>query len=169
MSLPKDNRLMGEKENKFPSIKSSESVSTPTMELDGKKEPINEQEPQTFSINGKEARYKAIMDYLQHEDDRAQKRHEETIQLRKSYSCRAFWFLCIFALFCGVIIVLQGFQIKCFHLDRISMSTLIGGTAVSVIGLVHTILNGLFPSKGYDNQPTEFLNKIINNNNLFKK
>lgn len=85
------------------------------------------------------------------------------MKLREKYSLRVYIFLIVFSLFCVAAIICQGFSLWSFHLDEISMSTLIGGTAISVISLVRTILHSLFPSNDYKSKSREFL-KIINKN-----
>lgn len=62
----------------------------------------------------------------------------------------AFWmilYLYLFSLLCFTIIFFQGFHYRDFNLDTIAITTLIGGFAAGVIGLVQIILRGLFLSE----------------------
>lgn len=74
-------------------------------------------------------------------------RYQINTQLRIKYSSWIFCYLCIFSLLCFTIIFFQGFHYKDFNLDTIAITTLIGGFAASVIGLVQIILRGLFLSE----------------------
>jgi hypothetical protein len=65
-------------------------------------------------------------------------------QLRKRFSEQIFQYLRTFSLFCGVVILLQGFGVFGFRLDTPVLVTLVGGTAASAFGLVSIVLGGLF-------------------------
>ncbi|EUK19371.1 hypothetical protein [Commensalibacter papalotli (ex Servin-Garciduenas et al. 2014)] len=74
----------------------------------------------------------------------------------------AFWmilYLYLFSLSCFAIIFLQAFHYRGFNLDKIAITTLIGGFAASVIGLVQIILRGLFLSE------EKSINQQIKNSN----
>lgn len=82
------------------------------------------------------------------------------VRMRINFSKSVFRYLCYFSLFCGSVIMLQGFNPKFdvhykwllnfrlrlggFHLSKTPLVTLIGSTAVSVLGLVAIVLRGLF-------------------------
>ena len=95
-------------------------------------------------------------------------------ELKKEFSDYVLNYLKIFSVFCVVVIFLQGsnpkfnFHIRIFHyqiihfrmngfkIGEVPFTTLIGSTAVSAIGLVAIVLNGLFKvkkdeEKGKDN------------------
>lgn len=46
------------------------------------------------------------------------------------------------------LLLLQGFKVAEFQIDNAVMGVIVGSTAVAAIGLVHTIVKGLFPDSG---------------------
>lgn len=66
--------------------------------------------------------------------------------LRKTYANRVYWFMIIWNLFVGFVVLAQGFGIGGFHLSTTVLTTLVGGTTVSVLGLVGFVVKGLFPA-----------------------
>lgn len=72
------------------------------------------------------------------------KRYKKDTKLRTKYAQKIFSYLCWFSGGCFLIILLQGFGIFRFQLDKAAITTLIGGFAISVISLVKIILKGLF-------------------------
>lgn len=156
-----------EKEADFHKIKGSEKVSSPTVRVNNIDQPVSSQDIKDeylkWSKIGKEERNSSIYNFFNDENNRIQELHEQSMKLRKRYSKRVYRFLIVFSLFCAAVIIFQGFSLWSFHLDEISMSTLICGTAISVISLVRTILHSLFPSNDYKSKSREFL-KIINKN-----
>ena len=68
-----------------------------------------------------------------------------TIVLREKYAGRAFRFLICWMSAVGVIVLLQGFgPYTRFSLSDLVLSTIVGGTAVAVVGLAHAVIRGLF-------------------------
>jgi hypothetical protein len=68
-------------------------------------------------------------------------------RLRENYAFYCFLFLGIWCFAVFILIVIQGFQLDIFHLSDVIMTTLLGSTTISVIGLVGFITQGLFSSK----------------------
>ncbi|ESY28680.1 hypothetical protein NKI32_16460 [Mesorhizobium sp. M0761] len=64
--------------------------------------------------------------------------------LRQGYADKAFRFLIVFSAFSGIILIAQGIPSCPFKLDDKVVITLIGSTAVAVVGLVGWIARGLF-------------------------
>lgn len=67
--------------------------------------------------------------------------------LRKLYASRVFYFMCIWSALVFAIVIFRAFNADDFILSDIVLTTLIGGTTVSVIGLVGFMMQGLFHSK----------------------
>ena len=65
-------------------------------------------------------------------------------ELRKTYANRILRFLEWYAGGVAVLMVLDGFHIFAFHLEKEVAATLVGSTAVAAIGLVGFIARGLF-------------------------
>lgn len=65
-------------------------------------------------------------------------------ELREKYAGRAFWYLCSYSIFAGLIILLDGFGVCDFEQDPSVLKVLVGSTAVSAIGLVLSVIHGLF-------------------------
>jgi hypothetical protein len=65
-------------------------------------------------------------------------------ELRKSYASRLYWYLFFYSIFCAAIVISQGIESCPFKLESEVVITLIGSTAVSVIGLVGLVAKGLF-------------------------
>lgn len=89
---------------------------------------------QRQSVTDEEARYRA-----------AQTAHlTSTTGLREKYAGRAFTFLSRWMGGVGLIVLMQGFGFFGFRLSELVLSTIVGGTAVAVIGLAHAVIKGLF-------------------------
>lgn len=67
-----------------------------------------------------------------------------TTELRERYAGRAFQFLTWWMGCVGMFVALQGFGFLGFRLSELVLSTIVGGTAVAVIGLGHAVVRGLF-------------------------
>ena len=72
-------------------------------------------------------------------ENKRQDRH-----LRKTYADNIFIYLGSYSVFCGAMVFAEGISHGAFHLPDIVLSTLVGATAVSVIGLVGWVVKGLF-------------------------
>lgn len=74
-------------------------------------------------------------------------RVRSTTELRETYAPRTFKFLAWWMASVGAIVLLQGFGgflwLK-FKLSDVVLSTIVGGTAVAVVGLAHAVVKGLF-------------------------
>lgn len=68
--------------------------------------------------------------------------------LRKTYADKAFRFLYAFSIFSGIALIAQGFPQVLFKLPENVLVTLIGATAVAVVGLVGWVARGLFKAPG---------------------
>lgn len=70
--------------------------------------------------------------------------------LREEYAGKVFWFMCVWSGLAFLIIIAKGvlnaFGIN-FDISDVVLTTLVGGTTVSVIGLVGFMMQGLFHSK----------------------
>jgi hypothetical protein len=66
--------------------------------------------------------------------------------LIKPYAWAVLWFLVGYGVTVGALLLLQGFHLGGFHIHDGVMGVVVGSTAVSAIGLVHTVVKGLFPS-----------------------
>lgn len=95
------------------------------------------------------------------------------MRMRQDFSKRVFCYLWVFSGFCATVLLLQGFNPDTdihfhsdkfwniefrwhgFKLDAAPLTTLIGGTAASAIGLVAIVLRGLFNSTKDDDKPKE--------------
>lgn len=64
--------------------------------------------------------------------------------MMEPYAKKVFRYLRWYTISVGVILILHGFRIFGFHLPDMTLSILVGSTAVSAIGLVRSIVNGLF-------------------------
>ncbi len=71
-----------------------------------------------------------------------------TRELRETAARRAFLYLCVMSTAVFGIIMLAGFGVLGFNLDRMVLTTLAGGTFVSAIGLFGIVVKGLFPMAG---------------------
>lgn len=67
-------------------------------------------------------------------------------ELRQSYSCKVYVFMCVWSGLMFGVLLLQG--LGALSLGNAVLVTLAGGTTASVIGLVGFIVQGLFNSKG---------------------
>mgnify|MGYP000130016367 CR=1 FL=1 len=69
--------------------------------------------------------------------------------LRKTYADRVFNFMCIWCIVVFLIVIADAISVlSFFHIDTSVLCTLIGGTTISVIGLVGFMMQGLFHSNG---------------------
>lgn len=64
--------------------------------------------------------------------------------LAKPYAVNAFRFMCCYSGCVFVLLLLDGFSIVPFDLEQGLMQLLVGSTAATVIGLVATVLSGIF-------------------------
>ena len=64
--------------------------------------------------------------------------------LRRSYANRVFGFLITYCAFVGFCILAQGFKFGGFGLDRYVLAALVGSTSISAIGVVSSVVRGLF-------------------------
>ena len=65
--------------------------------------------------------------------------------LRERYANKVFSFLVFYCCFDGIIIVCVGCDFSHFKLDKLVVAALVGSTAISAIGVVSTVVRGLFP------------------------
>ncbi len=83
-------------------------------------------------------------------DARIEHQHELTEDirhfrgLRERYARKAYWFMVVWCVGVALVVIAQGLGIWSFSLPVAALTTLIGGTTVSVVGLVGFILQGLF-------------------------
>ena len=70
---------------------------------------------------------------------------EDLRGLRKKYASRVFGFMVAWTAVVAGLLILDGFSLWGFELDTTVLTTIIGGTTISVIGLVLAIIRGLFP------------------------
>jgi len=68
--------------------------------------------------------------------------------LRKKYADRVFGFMCIWCGLVFLILIANAAVHEYFHVETSVLCTLIGGTTVSVIGLVGFMMQGLFRTNG---------------------
>lgn len=68
--------------------------------------------------------------------------------LRDKYARRVFIFMCIWSGFVFAILITKGLSARHFTLSDTVLTTLVGGTTVSVVGLVGFMMQGLFHSNG---------------------
>lgn len=87
-------------------------------------------------------RYKAVTETI------VQSNHDRRANriLRTRYASYVFKFLVGYSGFCASVVLLNGFHAFGFALADGVVSTLVGSTAVSAIGLVATVVAGLFPT-----------------------
>ncbi|WP_294591786.1 hypothetical protein [uncultured Rikenella sp.] len=69
-------------------------------------------------------------------------------KLRNRYAGCVFVFMCFWAVIMFSMLFIKGFLGQCFTLSDTILTTLVGGTTVSVIGLVGFMMQGLFHSNG---------------------
>lgn len=74
-------------------------------------------------------------------------RYNDNTKLRKQYALWMYIFLSIFTIFVFLIILLQGFKFKHFHLNKNVMMILVGTSIIAVIGMVKIVLHGLFVTR----------------------
>lgn len=85
---------------------------------------------------------KAALDGLR-EDNRNKKANR---RLRWRYARWVFCYLVIYSIFSAILILLHGFNIFGFNLPEVVLGALVGSTAVAAIGLVASVVSGLFKS-----------------------
>jgi uncharacterized hydantoinase/oxoprolinase family protein len=71
---------------------------------------------------------------------------KQDIEERKKYAGRAFWLVVVWLLLIGVIIFFQGFKLYGFELSSGVLTTLIGSTTGSVVGIFLIVTRYLFPT-----------------------
>lgn len=67
-------------------------------------------------------------------------------QLIKPYAWAVLAFMSVYGFCMFLLLILQGFHPGGFHIHDGVMATLVGSSAAAAIGLVHTVVKGLFPS-----------------------
>ena len=70
------------------------------------------------------------------------------IELRKRYGNNIIGFLWVYFVVTMICVVASGFHILNFSLPEVVLASLVGGTAVSVLGVVGTVAAGLFRKPG---------------------
>jgi hypothetical protein len=60
------------------------------------------------------------------------------------YASKSYWFMVLYSMAVGAILLLQGFKAKGFALPEGVLNFLVGSTAATVIGLVGMVLTGVF-------------------------
>ncbi len=76
-----------------------------------------------------------------HEDRKADR------EMRFKYSRWVYAYLVAYSVFVGGLLILHGFAAIPFALDDVVLTSLVGSTAVSAIGLVLAVTTGLFNSR----------------------
>jgi hypothetical protein len=66
--------------------------------------------------------------------------------LIKPYAWAVLGFMSVYGVCMVALLLLQGFHPAGFHIGDTVLSILVGSSAVAAIGLVHTIVKGLFPT-----------------------
>ena len=66
------------------------------------------------------------------------------VELLEPYSNKVFWYVVIYCLIVGLIIIGDGFKVYQFDLSDTVLGIIAGSTAVSVIGLIGVVVSGLF-------------------------
>lgn len=72
--------------------------------------------------------------------------------LREEYAKKSFYYLCIYTLASFTFVLTSGFEWHGFKLPSEVLCVIVGSTAVSAIGLVRTVVKGLFDSSGNDDE-----------------
>lgn len=67
--------------------------------------------------------------------------------LRERYADKVFSFLIYYCCFVGLVIICIGCDFSHFKLDKLVVAALVGSTAISAIGVVSTVVRGLFPAQ----------------------
>ena len=70
--------------------------------------------------------------------------NKELVDLRKRYSTKVFIFLCAWSGVVISIVLLAGFSAWGFHISDTVLSILLGTTTVNAIGVVWSVIRGLF-------------------------
>lgn len=84
------------------------------------------------------------------ENERLKAEIEDLVQdrdQRKTYANRLFWLVAVWLVVIGLIVLLHGFSHVPFTLSGTVLTTLIGSTTVSVLGLFAIVVNYLFPKR----------------------
>lgn len=68
----------------------------------------------------------------------------EKAKLLKPYANKVYLYLCIYSTCVFLLLISSGFKLMGFWLETTVLSVLVGSTAISAIGLVHTVVKGLF-------------------------
>jgi hypothetical protein len=66
---------------------------------------------------------------------------------RKTYGNRLFWLVVVWLIVIGLILTMHGFSYVPFKLSVAVLTTLIGSTTASVLGLFAIVANYLFPKR----------------------
>ena len=69
------------------------------------------------------------------------------ISLRETYGRNIIRFLWVYFIFTALAIFISAFSLKAFNIPQPVLVALVGGTAVSVLGVVGTVAAGLFRPK----------------------
>ena len=85
---------------------------------------------------------KATLDGLR-EDNRNKKANR---RLRWRYAKWVFHYLVSYSIFAAALVILHGFKVCGFELPEVALGALVGSTAVAAIGLVASVVSGLFKS-----------------------
>lgn len=140
-------------------LSSAEGPTSSTQEAPN----LSESERREMEENGREQR---------DQDRRAERelddklRNSENIRiLMKAYGEKAFTYLKWYSVYCGSVVILQGFSPKIsighffrlngFSIDDTPLTVLVGSTAVSVIGLIAIMLRGLYGLKEEKPKPDD--------------
>ena len=73
----------------------------------------------------------------------------QNINMRDKYASRVYWFLVSYAVFVGLLIIANSAINYFYHREIIGenvVMVLVGSTAASAIGLVNSVIKGLFPN-----------------------
>ncbi len=84
------------------------------------------------------------------EDQKAQAELADLLQARgerKKYADRLFWLVACWLAVIGAMVLFSGFAVFSFQLSDLVLSTLIGATTASVLGLFVIVANYLFPRR----------------------
>lgn len=84
------------------------------------------------------------------ENERLQAEIDDLVQdrdQRRTYANRLFWLIAVWLVVIGLIVLLHGFSHVPFTLSGAVLTTLIGSTTASVLGLFAIVANYLFPKR----------------------
>lgn len=65
-------------------------------------------------------------------------------EMREDYAKKIFYYLIGYSIGAFTLLMLNGFQVRGFHISDVPLTAIVGSTAVSAIGLVGFVVNGLF-------------------------